>query len=173
MQRVIMISQENLDYAFGKVKQLIQDEETKPGLNAPFDSTWIGKIESAWSSIQSAIQKAFIYGKEAIKDAIDGAVSSLDSLLQQAGTKVKEIHNEILKRLQLFIKSLIDNAISLIPSAMNVGEAKFEITKINYAQKLVLGGSLKANLLEIISLTSNGELELSVEYAKASVIQHI
>ncbi len=166
MEQVIIISQENLDFAFGKVKQLVKDEESNPGLHSPFDGTWIGKIDSVWSSIQSTIQKAFIYGKEAITESIDSTLAYVETLLQQAGSKVKEVHNEILKRLQVFIKSLLDNAINLVPLFMTIGDTKFDVTRINYTQKLVLGGSLKANLLEIISITSNGEFHLSVEYER-------
>jgi hypothetical protein len=69
----------------------------------------------------------------------------------------------------MFLKKLIDKAMQLIPNSITVGVQQFSISRVNYTQKLVLGGSLTTNLLEAIAISSNGEFELAVEYEKALI----
>lgn len=167
MQQPVMITQFNLDYAFEKARTF------EAGPNAAQLKTlqkgpWIGKVEALWDKVQQAIQDAFTYGKEAVTDTINLVVRTAEDLVQQAGSMAKEVHNLLLARLQRFVKCLIESAMKLVPSTMVVGETEFTIDRVCYNQKLVLGGSLKLNIIEAIDITSSGELELSVEYAKKS-----
>jgi hypothetical protein len=166
MKQIITISKKNLDEAFEQVNYIVLKERNDPALNSIFDGALSGRIESVWASIHSTIQKAFLYGKEAVTNAVDAVYTSIDNLLQIAGTRAAEVYDEILKRLRVFMKTLLDSALNLIPSFMVISETRFEMSKINYGQKLIIGGSLKTNLFEVLELTSGGEFELSVEYER-------
>ena len=166
MKQIIIVTSESLDFAFRQVRELNISENSSELRSIPQIAVLEGKIAYVWDSIEATIRKGYIYGQDLIQDTIDILISSVNDLLHEAGKQAKEVHNILLKKLQTFLKNLIDGALKLIPSSVTVGENEFSINKISYGQKLMLGGSLKANLLEAIELTSNGEMELSVEYAK-------
>lgn len=58
----------------------------------------------------------------------------------------------------------IANAFKRIPASITIDDKEFSITKAAFVQKIIISSSLKANIPEVISLTFNRELELSVEY---------
>lgn len=168
MQQIITITQEHLDHSFKKCEEFAR-RETADGMHSQSDLSILGKVDAVWNRVRSAIQQAFIHGKELVTDAVNSAISAMEELLREAGNKAKEFHNELLKRLQVFVKTLIESALNLLPATMTIAGAAFEVAKVNYSQKLRLGGSLKSNLLEIISLTSDGEMSLSVDYTRPVV----
>lgn len=170
MQQPVIISQINLDFAFLQVANFSQVQQNNAHLYTVPDGALVGRIDSVWDSIRAAIQEAFIYGKEKVKDATQAIIDQVNEWMEKAGSKAAEIHNQLIQRLRIFIKSLIDSALTLVPTTTIIGDVPFMVSKVSFNQKLVLGGSLKTNILEAVALTSSGELALSVEYSKVGTV---
>src|SRR5689334_3101649 len=142
MLQPIMVSQTNLDFAFLQVDTFREVQENNSRLMSVLDASHIGRLDTIWDSIKSAIQQAFVYGKEKVKEMTQSINDQAEKWMEQAGSMAAEIHNQLMQRLRIFVKSLIDSAMKLIPATTVVGDVTFSISKISIMQKLVLGGSL-------------------------------
>jgi hypothetical protein len=171
MQQVIILDRSNFDNALKSVRELntgFLEQRGMHTINEGLDGTMLGKISEVWDLIESTLKKAYTYGKEFVTDTIDNVNNAVETLLKEAGHQVQKVQNNLLTRVKLFMKNLIDGAINLIPEFVIISDKKFSVSKVSWGQKIVLGGSLKANILEAIEISSNGEFNLSIEYATIS-----
>lgn len=166
MAAQILITQSNLDKAFKYVDVYFDTGNANELNTISEDYVMIGKVESLWNDFKLVVNKAYIYGADHVRESYDNICISLDSLLHTAQEKAKEIHGRLQTMLREFLKTLINGALQNMPQFLEIGNVKYPINKVNFEQKLVIGGSLKASMLEVIELTSSGEIQLSVEYSK-------
>jgi hypothetical protein len=164
MQNVIIVSPEIIRKALEETRKFSEAANTGEllSLREDFQSA-VGRI---WDQLSATIKKAQVWGSEKVQDAVNDIINVAEDLLEQAKDMAAEVHNNLIVLLRTFLKKLIDSAMTLIPTSIAVGNSLFSVSKINYSQKLILGGSLKFNILEIISITSTGEMQLSIEYSK-------
>jgi len=159
----IVASREDLDQALKQARALGPvDQNTH--LNAPVNAGLLGRLETVWDSIEAALRKGYKLGADAARDALANAIADAEQLIAEAGALARECQETLLEKLQVFVKAFINSALKRVPDALPIGGREFRISKVTCTQKLVLGGSLSTNVTEVFSMTSNGELELAVDY---------
>jgi len=164
MQNSVYITDEILEEAIRGVEQDIIVPHAA-GLNSILSGDLLGRVSVAWESFTNALHDTFVHGKHYAEDNINGIIISVNELLKAAGEKARDIHNEFKKRLQGLVSKIINAAFQFMPQSLTIGEKSYPISKLSYTQKISLGGSLKANFLEVAELTAHGEIEIQVEYS--------
>jgi hypothetical protein len=167
MSKIVLIQLTNIEDAFQRVDALFS-EGNAAALYSVGDATLLGKVGVLWDQFRDAIREGYLFGKDAVHQAVTNIAHQTEELIKSAGDKAQEAHSYIKLRIQAFIKGLIDGAIKLIPESIEIGSSHYGIVKISYDQKLSLGGSLKANFMEALELTAEGEISIGVEYGKAA-----
>lgn len=134
-------------------------------LNAAVDAALIGRLDDVWDDIVAVLRRGYEFGRDAAREYLDETVTRVDRLLAEAGSRARDVQDLLLQRLQVFVQTFVTNALKRIPSTLAVGDRTYSIAKVTCTQKVVMAGSLKMNLTEVFSLTSNGELQITVDYA--------
>lgn len=164
MQNVIIVSPEIIRKALEETRKFSEAANTEELFSLRDD--FQAGVDRIWDQLSATIKKAQVWGAEKVQDAVNSIVNAAEDLLDKAKDMAAEVHNNLIVLLRTFLKKLIDSAMSLVPTSVAIGNSLFSVSKINYSQKLILGGSLKFNILEIISITTTGEMQLTIEYAK-------
>jgi hypothetical protein len=139
-----------------------------PGLSAPLDGSWLGKIAEVWESVEQALRDAFVHGMDYARDSLGKAVSSAESLIQGAGVRAKDVHQAFLAKIQAYLARLVDAALSQVRRIVEVDGTQLELDELEVSQTVSLTGSVKAALTEIVALTADGELTVTASYKAAS-----
>jgi hypothetical protein len=159
----IVASREDLDQAMKEARAYsLLGQNTH--LNATANATLLGRLDTVWDSIESALRKGYSLGADAARGALTSAIAQAEQLIAEAGAFAKECQETLLEKLQRWVRAFINNALKRVPDSLAIAGREFRISKVTCTQKLVLAGSLTTNVTEVFSLTSNGELELGVEY---------
>jgi hypothetical protein len=138
------------------------------GLASIVNSALLGRIEEVWDSIEVALRHGFQFGKEKASDLMTKAVHQTEQLLTEAGDLASRVQDEILQRLHAFTKTFVDGMLARIPITVKIGGIEYALRTVKLDQKLVASGALKTNLVEVFSLTANGEIEIGAEYVMPS-----
>ena len=138
------------------------DQDTQ--LHATANAGLLGRLDSVWDSIETALRKGYKFGADAARDALNSAISQTEQLISEAGALANQFQEALLEKLQLFVRGFINSALQRVPDSLIISGRDFKISKVTCTQKLVLTGSLSVNVTEVFSLASNGELELAVDY---------
>ncbi|MDA8318393.1 MAG: hypothetical protein M0030_01060 [Actinomycetota bacterium] len=135
-----------------------------PGLAAPLDGALRGKIAEVWESIENALRDAFMHGTEYARQAMDKAVSSADALIRSAGSRAKDVHQALLSKVQAYLSRFVDAALAQVRPAIEVGGGRLELDGLEVSQSISLAGSIKASLIELVTLTADGNLTVTARY---------
>jgi hypothetical protein len=138
------------------------------GLHAAGDATLLGRFEAAWAAIDAALREAYRFGHEMARDALELAIAEAEQLVSEAGDRARDLRELLLQRLQVFVHKFVTGALALVPTEVNVGDKIYTIEKLSYTQKVLVTGSIKVSVMEVSSLTSEGEMAVSVDYTTAS-----
>lgn len=138
--------------------------ERSTHLNAAANAGLLGRLDSVWETIETALRKGYKFGSDAARDALAAATEQAEKLINEAGALANELHEALLEKLQLFVKGFINNAIQRVPDSLLIAGRNFRIARVNCTQKIVLTGSLQTNITQVFALAANGELQLGVDY---------
>lgn len=125
---------------------------------------WLDRI---WDATEGALLRARRQGKE----AATVLVQKVETLLHEAGTALAErfqvLSDALAARLNVYLAAVIDAAVSLVRPTLSIGGQMLRVTTVTVQQRLLLSGSIKASLQEIVELVAEGELTLSAQYGSA------
>jgi predicted YcjX-like family ATPase len=142
----------------------VGSETPLPGLAAPLEAGILARVAEAWDEIESALRDAYWRGRDSARAAIDAAIKRAEEGVAAAGRKAKEVQEALLARLQMYLRTLIDEALAQVRDAIQVGSRTLSLTSVQLSQTVALSGSLKASINEVASLTATGQLVVSSEY---------
>lgn len=134
------------------------------GLNADLDNTLRGRLQEVWDSVEEAIRKAFVEGKQQARSLIEDSQRQIEELLKQAGAKARDLHASLLERMRVFVREFLGGALAMMPESIPIGAGRMKVKGFTCAQKIHLGGKLEVNLFKLCELVSEGEFEVTVEY---------
>src|ERR1044071_1277203 len=77
------------------------------GLAAPLEGSLKGRVAEVWDSIETALRVAYTRGREAATALMDKAITELDKVVSEAGTRAQEVHSLLLERLNTYVKSFV------------------------------------------------------------------
>ena len=162
MNLVIVASRPIFDQALQAADQLGKGGEIK-GL-ATATHAIRAYLDDAWDYIHDALIKGYEYGRDKAQVLFDAAIDKAEELLQRAGSNMRDLHTALLEKLQLFVRKLIQDSMSLIPTEYQVGERAFRLSSLKCSQKVMVTGSVKTSLTEAFSLVSSGEISIEAQY---------
>jgi len=163
MNLTIIADRRDFEHAVKAVSAL--DTSTlSTSLNAVKDASLLGQIDSVWDDILTALRKGYEFGSEKARDLLNQAITHAEQLLLEAGSRARDVQDALLQKLQVWVQDFISSALKRVPTAIALGDLTYNITKVTCTQKLVMTGSIKMNLTEVFALTSNGELQVAVDY---------
>ena len=155
MNITVIGSRAVFDEALESARQVGKGGAVK-GLAAPLAGALGGRLEEAWNEVERALRQGFQFGKEKAQAALDAAVTKVEELLVDAGKQARDVHELLLQRLHEFAQTYTQGALARVPTAVEVGGQAYTLTTVQCTQKLIVTGSIKANLTEVFSLASNG-----------------
>jgi hypothetical protein len=117
----------------------------------------------------TALRRGYEFGSDIARGLLEKAIAQAEQLITEAGSRARDVHEALLQKLQVFVQSFTNNVLRRIPTSITVGVLNYNISKVTCTQKLVMTGSIKMNLTEVFSLTSNGELQVAVDYVIENV----
>ena len=134
------------------------------GLGAPLTDDVRRRIDDVWDATEAALLKARREGRQAAAEL----VQKVDALLKQAAVELVDryrvVKDAIAARLSAYITSVIDGALLRVRPALSIGGREMLVSSVTIEQRLMLSGSVKASLEEIVEFIAEGELTLSAEY---------
>jgi hypothetical protein len=164
MQISVLASRDVFDQAIRDARKA--DAQTSvDGFASVLDLGLQGRLEEAWGAIESALKAGFQFGQAKAQEMFDAAVAATEQLLAEAGHKADEIQRRLLERMQGYVQSYVQGAITRIPASISVGNTRYVVTSVTCTQKILLAGSIKASLAAAFELTVNGELQVAVAYS--------
>lgn len=134
------------------------------GLNAPLDAATTGRLDEAWSTIKTMLQRAYESGSSVAATLLEKAQQTVDQLLESAGNKARQLQALLSARLREYQSTFVEGVLHLVRAEIKVGEVSMKLSQIKLAQKIVLSGSVKAALAEAFALTSCGEFQIEASY---------
>lgn len=138
--------------------------KTLKGLAAPPSAALAGMVSEAWDAIEGALRKAFTWGTERAREAMDSAVALTESLAERAGNQLHEFQDAILHRLRTFQGAFVDDTLARIRSTVVLGQRTLSLESIELTHKVMLTGSLKAAISEVCSLATSAETTIIARY---------
>lgn len=137
------------------------------GAAAPVSAAILGLVDEAWSVIDRGLADAYKRGKDVLDGAVDGMVKTVETIIARAGATASEVHRMILQKLSAFTQTLVRATLSQIAPKIEVGDAHYALDEVKWTQKLVVGGSLKASLTEVVETLASGEFQIEASYTRA------
>jgi hypothetical protein len=134
------------------------------GLAAPISGALGGMIAEAWDAIEGALRKAFAWGTDRAREAIDNAVALAESLAERAGKQVREFQEAITQRLRAYHATFVDETLARIRSSVVLGDRTLALDNVELTHKVILTNSLKATITEVCSLAASGETAIVARY---------
>ncbi len=134
------------------------------GVAAPTEATVLGLVNEAWDAISSAFSRVYEFGSELVEEAYASATATVKDVLKRAGARAREIHQQLMARISAFSHELLLASLANVSSKLRVGDVQLELTSIRNTQNLKLGGSISANIEELVKLMADGELSIETEY---------
>ncbi len=139
-------------------------EKIESGMNAPVDGALTGRVQEAWESVRKALERVYRMGVDAARPAIEAAEETIDRVLTEAGRSAGEVALALRAKLRQYVMALVDGMLAQIRAELPIGGRPLQLTEVKLSQKLVVGGSLKASLAEVVALTGNSELVVDATY---------
>lgn len=147
-----------------KAARDVGDETPLPGLAAPLEGSLLGRVRDAWDTIEAALRDAYWRGIDLAGQAVDAAIVRAQEACDAAGRKAAEVQEALLAKLQTYVRTLIDKALSQVRGVIEVGDRTMTLKSVQVSQTVALSGSLKASISEVASMTASGELVVSSQY---------
>ena len=152
MEMLIIVGDEIHDQALAKARAipLVPAAGGRGGLNAPLPDEARQWFDRIWDTTEAALLRARRQGKE----AAEGFVTKVETLLEEASAALKDrfqlLRDRLLERLSEYMTALIDAALKLVRPTLSVGGLMLPVRSVTVEQRLMLSGSVKASLQEII-----------------------
>lgn len=134
------------------------------GLYAPLPDDarhWLGRL---WGVVTQALLLAATEGYEKAKPVI----SEFNNLFQQAqadlGIGLLLVRDELIGRMNAYIKALIKLALGSVEAIINVGGRDMQVTTVTLQQSLKMSGSVSLSITDICQFVSEGQLIISAQY---------
>jgi len=167
MNAVGALSVADFDAALAEARAVGRTGARLPSLAAPVDAALAGRVDEAWDAIEGALRAAWRGGKDASRAVLDAAIERVDGLVQSAGARASAVTDALLERLRTMMRAIIDRALANVRPQVDIGEVALTVKQIAVTQTVLISGSLSANITEMWSLTSNGELTVAATYERA------
>jgi hypothetical protein len=135
-----------------------------PGLAAPLDAVWSGRIDAVWDRIESALRAAFERGRDAAQSLTATAVEEAQKLIAEAGHRAYAVQQALLSRLQAYATRLTDAALDRVRPELQLGGNTWRLESLELAEKISLTGSLGVNITNLVTVTADGELTVTTKY---------
>ncbi|MCB7137658.1 hypothetical protein [Cellulosimicrobium marinum] len=135
-----------------------------PGLAAPADGGFLGRVADAWEAVERALRTAFVHGLERAQELRDTAVRTAQECMDGAGKRARDVHQALLGKIQDYLTTLVDTVLARLRPTVVVGGVTLSLRSVDLSQRLSLSGSLKAAITEVVALTSSGELGVGASY---------
>ncbi|MBD8079316.1 hypothetical protein [Cellulosimicrobium arenosum] len=135
-----------------------------PGLAAPADGSFLGRVAEAWESVERALREAFVHGRDRAQELSEAAVRAAQRCMDEAGRRARDVHQALLGKIQDYLTRLVDTVLGRLRPTLLVGGVAMSLESVDMSQRLALSGSLKAAITEVVSLTAAGELTVSASY---------
>jgi hypothetical protein len=136
-------------------------------LQAPLSDDVRQWLDRIWDATEGALLRARRQGKEAAAVL----VQKVETLLQEAGAALADrwqaLRDALAARLNAYLAAVVDAAVALVRPTLAIGSQVLRVTTVTVQQRLLLSGSIKASLEEIVELVAEGELTLSAQYGSA------
>lgn len=166
MDMLVIVSDEIHTAALARARTLGRPLPDGTGtLKAPLTDDAIQWLDKIWDASEAALLRARRQGKAAAKELVE----KVDALLKEASAALADrfqaLRQALTMRLNEYITDVIDAAIKLVRPSVTIGDRLLHIASVSVEQRIMLSGSVKASLQEIVELVAEGELTLSAEYA--------
>lgn len=142
-------------------------DATPVGLAAPFDE-FSSRIAEVWDAVEEALRESFQYGADMARDAIERAVTAAGDLLRTAGRRARQVHEELLAYLKVYMTGIFEAGLAQVRQVVTVANQNFALHELEISQKISLTGSLKACITEVAALTGAGEIGVLARYTAGS-----
>jgi hypothetical protein len=140
-----------------------------PGLAAPLNAVWSGRINAVWDRIESALRAAFEIGRDAAQSLTAKAVEEAQKLIAEAGHRAYDVQQALLSRLQAYVTQLVDAALGRVRPELHLGGTTWQLESLELAEKISLTGSLGVNITNLVTVTADGELTVTTKYTAIRV----
>jgi hypothetical protein len=163
---LVIASPDSFEKALNTARQAESGDDVS-GLASRLDAGLLGRLEEAWGGIEAALRRAREGGIEKAQPIVEAAVGNIERLLAETGSEAAEIRKALLRKMQAFSHEITQDALANVPLSIDVHGTIYTLAAVRCSQRLVVTGSLKFNLLELVSLVSQGEIEVSTDYSLA------
>lgn len=134
------------------------------GLAAPLGGAILGKVAAIWDKVEAAFVAAHRFGVDRAAELRDAAITASEQALEEAGAQAAQLHAALLARIQGYGSELVAGAIASLEDTVTVGGTTLALADVSLSRKIVLTGSLKASITEMVSLTGSGEITVAARY---------
>ncbi len=134
------------------------------GLVVPLEVTWRDRVAQAWDAIAAALREAFERGRDVAAGLVDAAVRAAEDCIREAGERARDVQQALLERLQTYLRSLVDEALTQVRPEIAVGDVTLPLQSVQISQEIATSGSLKAAITELVQVTAEGRLGVSAVY---------
>ncbi len=163
--RITLIAEPGLFEAAVADAEKIGKPEQLTGLRAPLQGVTLGRLKEAWDTILDSIRKGIEFGVEKVDALVETTWESISAMITSAGNSASELKDYLIERLRQFLATFVDGMLKQVRTEITIGDSIFRLNLLQINQKVVIGGSLKASIKEIITLISNGEIEIEASYS--------
>jgi hypothetical protein len=165
MESVSVLSDADHIRALERARSVVTSVATNnKGLNAPVSddiSSWFRRI---WDQVEAGIRDAIKQGTEAARAASADAVELLKEAEVALGQRVIELRNKLSEAIEVYLRSIMDTALSRVRGSIVVGERNLVVKSVTMQQTILASLSLSAALDQMITLASSGTFSVSAEY---------
>ncbi len=168
MNATVVISAEVFADALAAAERVDPTDEVVAGLGAPLNAALKGKFAEMWGLVKSALAKAHEVGAEASRAWLDKAVGGVQEILASAGDKAEELRAALAAKLRDFARTIIDGALHDVRDELQVGGVTMTLRQVEIGQTLLIGGSLKSTITELVAMSAEGQITINATYGPAS-----
>lgn len=167
MQVSTPISPAAFGHALESARQVGVRGDVIGGLGAPLDGALAGRLGEVWDGIEGALKRAFRFGVDKARELRDSAIATAEAAIEAAGRSGDDLRLALLTRMQVFSQELLRGALARVDATVDVGDVQLELTSLEVSQKLIVTGSLKVSISELVALSGGGELVVGAHYARS------
>ena len=163
MTIVLATTRESFEHALD-VADNLDLEAALPALAGPLDSLRV-RIDEAWDAIKETLRDAFERGSEYTHDQVAKAIAAAQDAIEAAGQRAREVRDELMLRLQSYLDTRVDDALTLVREKVVVAGRELTLSGVQLTNTITLSGSLSASIQQVATATATGQLEVSASYS--------
>jgi len=136
--------------------------------NAPLSADATHWLNEIWDQIELAVDRAMKRGLQAAQPILARVNELVDEVLGLGSAWVDEVLLTVRTRLSVYLRSAIEQALTLVQQSVVIGGQSFRIDRVVLSHTISLSSSIKASLTEVCEFVGEGQIELSAEYCAAA-----